>query len=131
MYGHVPGKLHAGLTTDRFIVEWELRQPRVEAALAGTPPAESAAAAGTPIVNTELVEGIAVPRVLELPEAAMVRVEIPEDIQRIKRESMESARSWREITQRACLHYMERGHQVLGFQRDVEARRCFYVLKQP
>lgn len=131
MYGHVPGKLHAGLTTDRFIVEWQLRHPRVEAALAGTPPAESATAAGAPIVNTVVADGVVVPQEIELPDMALVRVEIPEDMQRVKRESMKSAWSWRNVTQRACLHYMERGHQVLGFQRDIEAHRCFYVLKQP
>jgi predicted GNAT superfamily acetyltransferase len=131
MYGDTTGSpLHAGLATDRFVVEWQLRDPRVEAALAGTPPAESAAA-GTPIVNTELVGGIAVPRALELPLSPTVRVEIPEEIQRVKHESIETARAWSESTRRACLHYMECGYQVLGFQRDLEAGRCFYVLKQP
>lgn len=131
MYGHVPGKLHAGLTTDRFVVEWWLTDPQVGAALAGSPSAEETdAGADAPVVNTKIVDGAPAPRELELPDATPVRVEIPWDIQATKTTSMETAESWRVNTRRALMHYQGRAYRVTGFQRDTDARRCFYVLSR-
>jgi predicted GNAT superfamily acetyltransferase len=129
MYGHVPGRLHAGLDTDRFVVEWWLADPMVGAALASSPSAEETdPGADVPIVNTEIVDGAPAPRELELPDATPVRVEVPWDIQAIKKSSMETAESWRANTRRALMHYQGRAYRVTGFQRDPDARRCFYVL---
>ncbi|NIO30262.1 MAG: GNAT family N-acetyltransferase [Gemmatimonadetes bacterium] len=128
MYGHVPGKLHAGLDTDRFVVEWHLTDPLVEATLTGKAAADADAGAGAPIVNTEVVDGVPTPRDLELPDASPVRVEIPRDVQALKEISMETAESWRANTRRALMHYLGRAYRVTGFQRDAEAQRCFYVL---
>lgn len=128
MYGHVPGKLHAGLDTDRFVVEWHLTDPLVEAMLTGKAAADADAGTEAPIVNTEIVDGVPTPRDLELPDATPVRVEVPWDVQAIKDISMETAESWRANTRRALMHYQGRAYRVTGFQRDAEARRCFYVL---
>jgi predicted GNAT superfamily acetyltransferase len=131
MYGHVPGKLHAGLDTDRYVVEWWLTDPQVGTALAGSASAEGTdPGAEAPIVNTEIVEGVPTPRDLELPDASPVWVEVPWEIQKIKKESMEAAESWRANTRRALMHYHERAYRVTGFQRDTEAQRCFYVLRR-
>lgn len=130
MYGHVPGRLHAGLTTDRFVVEWRLTDPRVDAMLAGTPPAETEAGGVVPIVNSEIVDGAPAPCEPELAGAARVWVEIPWDIQAVKKMSMETARAWRANTQRALTHYLGHGYRVSGFPRDPEGRRCFYLLQR-
>jgi len=119
MYGKTTGSpLHRGLTTDRLVVEWNLTDPRVEALLAGQSSVGRPDAATAPIVSSEL-----------LPDAPSVRIEIPFDIQTVKKTSMETARSWRQTTQRAFLYYIEAGYRVTGFQRDLDARRCFYVLE--
>lgn len=128
MYGDVTGStLHAGLGTDRFVVEWPLRDPRVEAALSGErhePPGEP------PVVNTEPGGGIPLPKQSELPDSRSVRVEIPADIQTIKLDAPESARAWRESTRRALLHYLGCGLAVVGLQRDRATGRYFYVLER-
>jgi predicted GNAT superfamily acetyltransferase len=132
MYGQaVRSSLLAGLTTDRLVVEWELKDPRVESALAGQPPPLPAGAAEAPIVNTQLVGGAPAPRELGLPEAPLVRVEIPGHIHRVKRTSMEEAQAWRSTTRRAFLHYLPRGYEVAGFRRDPETGRCLYTLTRP
>lgn len=106
MYGDTRSALHAGLGTDRFIVEWELAHRRVEAALGGTPPAD-------------------------LPsDADIVRVEIPPDIQRIKTDEPEEARAWRERTREAFLYHLGSGYRVTGFRHDPAAGRCEYVLER-
>jgi predicted GNAT superfamily acetyltransferase len=84
--------------------------------------------ADAPIVNVELVDGVPVPREPELPDAPAVRVEVPEHIQRVKRSSIEEARSWRSTTRRAFLHYMGCGYEVAAFRRERESGRCFYML---
>jgi predicted GNAT superfamily acetyltransferase len=131
MYGDAsPSPLLAGLSTDRFIVEWRLKAPRVEAALAGVPAVESSNAAAAPIVNTEPQRGEPRAGELDLPDAPAVRVEVPFDIQRVKLQSAELARAWRRSTRQAFAHYLGLAYQVTGFRRDLETDRCFYVLDQ-
>ncbi|UCF18686.1 MAG: hypothetical protein JSU87_12145 [Gemmatimonadota bacterium] len=128
MYGEATGSsLHAGLPTDRFVVEWLLTDPAVEAALAGEKLAQAAAteAAG---VNMQTSGGARLSHEPELPADPAVRVEVPWDVQSLKRTSMEVARSWREETRRAFLYYLENGYAVTAFLRDAAGRRCFYVL---
>ncbi len=129
MYGDIErGSLLSGLSTDRFIVEWELEHPRTEAALNGQyKPSVSTA----PIVNTEMGDQAAIPRQLALPDDGEVRIEIPADLHALKGESLDLARLWRQMTRRAFLHYMGRGYRVDGFQSDAESGRCFYVLELP
>lgn len=137
MYGSRTGsELHSGLGTDRFLVEWELRDPRVEAALgigssprqAGPKLSEPAAAEDAPIVNSERVGGVVVPREADPPRLLAFQVEVPADIQAVKRRSMEEARAWRSSTRRALLHSLERDFRVTGFRREQRSGRCFYLL---
>ena len=129
MYGEATGSaLHAGLPTDRFVVEWDLTASRVEAALAGEAIPGGLAAADTIVVNTELVDGVPAPREPEFPEDPNVRVEVPWDVQSVKRTSMERARKWRATTRHAFLHYTRRGYEISGFQRNSSLHRCFYLL---
>lgn len=130
MYGDLTGSaLHRGLATDRFVVEWPLSDPRVEAALAGVSPVAPAVAAQAPIVNSEIVRGGPEPRELELVDLPALRVEIPSDIQALKRDDLGRARDWQGCARRALVHYMERGHRVSGFRRDPDAGRCYYLLE--
>lgn len=116
MYGEGTGsELHSGLGTDRFVVAWHLRSPRVEAALAGRPP-DPAPFRDVPVANED-----------ELPESGAVRVEIPSDIQAVKAESPRQAARWRATTRRALLHYLGRGYRVTALLRDAESR-VFYGL---
>lgn len=48
-YGSTTSPLHGGLPTDRCVAEWWIREPRVEAALAGTPPARAQVKARIPV----------------------------------------------------------------------------------
>lgn len=129
MYGNViRGPLLAGLSTDRFIVEWELGDPRVEAALAGE---LATVVSDTPIVNAETGHDAPVPQELTLPHAGEVRVEIPADVHAVKSASLGLARAWRDTTRRAFLYYMAAGYLVTGFRRDPQSGRCFYSLAPP
>ena len=129
MYGEiVRSSLLSGLSTDRFVVVWDLDHPRVAAAIAGATPEPPTAASKAPPVNTVWENGAPVPCEIELADAAIVRVEIPREIHDVKRKSMELARAWRSTTRRAFIHYVSLGYTVTGFQADPGSGRCFYFL---
>jgi predicted GNAT superfamily acetyltransferase len=127
LYG--PGddnELHRGIGTDRFIVEWRLRDPRVEQALRDEltqPPSWRQA----PIVNADGA-GRPLDGDFDLPDAGVVRVEIPADVQAVKRDQPSTAVLWRHATRRAFQGYMARGYRVRGLVR--EGGRSFYALER-
>lgn len=127
MYGTDTGSLvHSALGTDRFVAEWSLVAPGVEEALSGTPPTVEDAVTEAPVVNTEAVGGVVRPVERDLPDAPIVRIEIPTDIEQIKSESMELGKQWRATSKRACLWYLESGYVVGGFHKETDTGRCFY-----
>lgn len=131
MYGSNTGSpLHSGLGTDRFVVLWKIADPRVERVISQGPEAIPGFD-DVPVVNTATdAKGNLVPVEQDLPLETMVRVEVPEDIQRVRLRSHEEALHWRRSTRRAFLWYQDRKYRVLGFRRDPETRRCFYALSK-
>ena len=129
MYGADTGSSrHRGIGTDRFVIEWNLTDPRVEDALAGRITVNPALIAQVPVVNTDTVEGDPVPVEVDLPDLPSVRVEIPVAIQEIKEADRELAWRWRTSTRRAFQWYLGKGHAVDGFAIDRPSGRCFYFL---
>lgn len=122
VYGASGSDLHAGIDTDRLIVEWGLATPRVEARRHGGSPAlatpEDAAAA--PLVNaSDAIAG-------EVPEtrapdlgldAPKLRIAIPSDVQALKARALDAARAWREVTRAAFETYLPRGYEVRALRR--------------
>lgn len=115
--------LHRDLGTDRFLVEWRLRDPRVETALARGLEAEDSAIA-TATVVADAVEGAP-------SDARTVLVEIPRNIFQVRGRSSEEAARWRLSTHRAFRHYMDLGYIVAGFHRQLGTGRSAYVLTAP
>ena len=129
MYGTDTGSiLHSGLGTDRFVVEWTLDTPSVEEVLAGTAPSNDDEISGARVVNTEEAGSAVRPVEDELPDAPIVRIEIPNDIDKIKAHSMPLGERWHHCTKRAFLSYLEKGYTVDGFYREQGTDRCFYHL---
>jgi predicted GNAT superfamily acetyltransferase len=52
-----------------------------------------------------------------LPDAGVVRVAVPADIQALKAQDPATARGWRASTRRAFEHYLARGYTVTGVER--------------
>jgi predicted GNAT superfamily acetyltransferase len=123
-------ELHSGLGTDRFIVIWHLRGPRTRRAQAGRPTADYSKFAQVPVVGSIVVPDIGpIPEERPLPRATSVRIEVPADIQAVKKNDPGIAWQWRAVTRRAFLHYLGEGHEVVGFYRDADGR-SFYVLSE-
>ncbi|HSF41410.1 MAG TPA: hypothetical protein VLT87_16545, partial [Thermoanaerobaculia bacterium] len=121
--GELWSDLAKGIGTDRFIASWKIASERVLRVLAGGRP-DSSRFLEAPVANPGAETG-------ELPDAPLVRIEIPENIQDVKTERPDEASAWRGSTRRAFEHYLGRGYRVDAFYRDPGEGRCFYGLEIP
>ena len=134
MYGDTGSTLHGGIGTDRLVVEWDLRSSRVERALAsGLAADESTRVPAHETASILNADASGRPRASSLagPGTSPVRIEVPGDIQAVKRSSLEMARAWRAATRGAFQRTLGEGWRVTGFYRDGTTERCFYVMAAP
>ena len=137
MYGDTRSALHAGLDTDRLIVEWRLD----EAGPAGTEPeagngspgsmpgleGPGTAAGAAPIVDAEWLR-----RERPLPTGPRVRVAAPADIDGLKASDPACARAWQQAQRRAFTWYLANGYRVSGFEhRPAPGDSHYLVTKAP
>jgi predicted GNAT superfamily acetyltransferase len=114
MYGDSPvSVMDSVIGTDRLIVEW----PTAET---GAPTATPAPPSVAPVVSSGGIGALP-----DLVDAPVVLIEVPPDIQALKRETPKQAAAWRESTRRAFTYYLALGYQVSGFTRG------FYLLERP
>jgi predicted GNAT superfamily acetyltransferase len=125
VYGASPSTLHQGNPTDRFIVQWWMRAPRV-AGLAGEVPAarrdEDVAPAPGPeapvVLEAESRGGRIEPTRLKLGLTehdlqAVIPGRFPEMLAR----DPGLAQAWRLASREAFTHYLSRGYTVVDFLR--------------
>ncbi len=122
MYGDTRSTLHAGLDTDRFVVEWDL----AAAAPAGSGPAPERPET-TPVVD---LAWSAAER--PLPADPCVRVAAPADVDALKAADAACARAWRRTQRRAFTWYLRKGYRVSGFDhRPAPADSHYLVTRAP
>ena len=110
MYGSNTGStLHGALPTDRFIVRWQLDSPVARKAMPGTD--------SIPLASPSAV-----------PDAARVRVEIPEDFGAVKAAGGEGAMEWRLRFRELITGLLAHGFRVTGFHRPASGSAPYYVL---
>lgn len=151
-YGDMRDELNRGLPSDRFLVEWWLTSPRVEAKIKGSyclPTLDELLSQGVELVNqskstlpspftlrkdtgTRRGEGEGwlsnAEYRLDL-QAEKLLVEIPTDITEMKAENLELARRWRAETRAIYEHYLAQGYLVSEFI-TMDKRRGFYLLER-
>lgn len=131
LYGEGPGVLNQGLPSDRFLVEWWLREPAVVARAAAN--AVPAGALVGPLLN--LCQGEGSQRritALHLEETApVVHAEIPTDFQDLKRADMVLAAAWRTQMRQVFETCFARGYQAVDVLKITQAGRprVFYTLR--
>ena len=132
IYGESVSPLHRGAPTDRFIAQWWMRSPRVQAALSG---------AGNPAGTDPLRE---VPRLNEVERQGdwlacvdydLGRVEprlsltIPARFPEMLTRQPEEARAWRMVSRAIFGAYLGRGYRVTDFSFAPGADRGTYLLE--
>lgn len=133
-YGITTSALHHGLPTDRLIVRWELRSPRVVARAQEGEPSRSVPIPRFPRVNEVKWQGgwpVASEPRLDLEEADLL-LEIPPDWDALCQAAPRVAGGWQEIVRRAFEAYFSRGYRAVDFAptEDGGRRRPFYVLRK-
>jgi len=130
-YGPLSG-INAGTPTDRFLAEWHLTSPRVEAAVrrlegdAADEASETARdLASLPVANR--VDG-ARPVDFVLPDVPRFAVQIPDDFADLLHSEPELAMQWRMHAREVFTSSFAAGYQVAGFVR--EGRRNYYILER-
>ena len=136
IYGEDFGALGKGLPSDRFLVEWWIASERVQQRhdrIAVEP-----VGVDSPIVNA-CSGGTGDRHITALDlalDAPLIRVEIPNDLQAIKKANMPLAQEWRLKTREAFEAYFARGYEVVDFVRAGEvwgptrAAHNWYVLQR-
>ena len=113
LYGESLGESSAAVSTDRFILEWQL--------------AQGANGSGEPSDPGPVTTISADSADAELPHDPIVQIEIPADIDGIRERGEPGEAAWRASTRRAFLHYLAAGYDVLGIRSSGDRR--FYVLQ--
>ena len=124
IYGAVSNPLQVGLSTDRFLLEWELMSDRVRQRIRSKGPRPLAAdwlkEETYNFVNYVSWDGD-LPRPiasdLEMDDPVLL-VQIPHDLNLIKKLDLGVARGWRESTRDIFETYFLRGYVVTSFARS-------------
>jgi predicted GNAT superfamily acetyltransferase len=136
LYGEeTSSELHSGLGTDRLLAEWWLAGDKVKSILDDT----------QEVVKKRHMEGININKTkrdeqgLRLPVESdltltndVLLLEIPDDIEEIKKLNIQVAHQWRGHVQKALIHYFNAGYYVnyVHIEREDDARRTYYVLER-
>ena len=132
IYGEHFGALNEGLPTDRLLVEWWIRGRRVAEAARGE--METKDQQAIPVFE---VAGQGTARRVTAFHADLdapgLSLEVPADIQQLKRADMSLAWDWRLRVREAFETYLGRGYLVTDFITEGrgENRRNAYILLQP
>jgi predicted GNAT superfamily acetyltransferase len=136
IYGENFSALSQGLPTDRFLVEWWIATERVQQRhdravvepIGVDSPIVNACTGGTGDRHITSID-------LNL-DAPIIRVEIPNDLQAIKKINMALAHDWRAKTRELFEVYFARGYEAIDFVRAGEvwgstrASHNWYVLQR-
>jgi len=138
LYGPMTDELNAGLSTDRFQVEWWIESERVEERLTGEsarPSLDAILENGGVILNPATIQadGLVEPAASTFaPGVDTVLVEIPAHVRAIKAADMDLAHRWRAQTREILETCFAAGYTVTEFISEVQdgVRRSYYALEK-
>lgn len=138
MYGELSDKVSVGIESDRFQVEWWVSSERVQQRLAGSEGGCTSlthAAIGAQVLNPATQGPDGHPRPVEHPadlSAARLLVEIPANMQAIRRTNLALGIAWRYHTRSIFESAFADGYQIVDliFEPDKSFPRSFYLLEK-
>ncbi|MFQ5712605.1 MAG: hypothetical protein ACE5GU_01065 [Candidatus Scalinduaceae bacterium] len=137
LYGEeTSSELHGGLGTDRLLAEWWLVSNKVKSIMDGDTQwvMEKQPVEGMNINKTRRNEqGLRLPVESDLTLTNNVLLlEIPDEIEEIKKLNIQAGHQWREHVQKALIHYFNTGYYInyLNVERGKDTRRTYYVLER-
>lgn len=131
-YGAMPDKLNAGLPSDRFYVEWPIGMDRTYKRLRGEDHAPSLDDADGEGIRYLLRADGERPALADPPaDDSHLLVEIPADIQGLKREDQALALEWRIAARGAFESAFAQGYAAVEFLRGRNGRGAYLLVPQP
>jgi predicted GNAT superfamily acetyltransferase len=126
IYGESSSALHRGTPTDRFVVQWNIREPHVERRIAidTSLRARSEDAARAPVVNRGGRVDLAI-------DERRVWVEIPIGFTEMQQQTPDRALEWRMQTREIFQTYFARGLRAVDFELLKEQGGGRYLLARP
>ena len=135
LYGDSTSALHRGTPTDRFIVQWKLREAHVERRIARDTAitVRDAEAAEAPVVNPTRQEGKwhVVDAVDPVMTERRVWVEVPAAFTEMQQENPDLALDWRLTTRAIFERYFEAGYRAVDFEFNRAEGRGRYLVARP
>jgi predicted GNAT superfamily acetyltransferase len=133
LYPESNSPYNAGVESDRFSPDWWIATRRVKDRIAGRR-TEYVLDAFPAALETRVSDGgwREPTDVQARRRDRRVSVEIPDDIDALKKADLSLAQRWRETTREAFLAYFKRGYVVHGFASipEIGRRRSFYLLEK-
>jgi predicted GNAT superfamily acetyltransferase len=127
-YGAMEDALNRGIPTDRFVLEWLLTSRRVQERARGVIPPAPDANAPVALGSTIGSAGLREPATFVGPSGPLALVEVPADLQGMKRQSLDVALAWRLATRDAFERLFAAGFVGTGvIRRD---GRVFYAVER-
>lgn len=117
-YGRMPDARNAGLPTDRFVVRWLLRSPRVVGAASGrtaSPDVDALRRSGAEVLLDEQDDGTPHVTVTDAPRRL---VRVPTDIERLRVTDPDLALAWAAAVRTTVGSALASGARVTGATRD-------------
>lgn len=109
--------------TDRFIVRWNLANPRA--------PSSAGEAESVNVINANIDDGgVTCLDALRPSDAPLVGIAIPGDIHKLKVRDPNEAARWRVNTRNAFQHYLRNGYDVVGFKSSAGRFAGTYILRR-
>ncbi len=133
VYPASDSQFNRGLESDRFTPEWWIKSRRVKERLAGKRKPHDLDAWVPVLAGRANDKGLLEPEVARLKlREKRVRIEIPDDIDHVKKKNLQVAQKWRFETREAFVAYFKRGYVVTGLatKPEVDRRRSFYLLEK-
>ncbi len=131
LYGDSESRFNRGLETDRFVPAWWVASRHVLKALGGQRDTLSPDK-HAPVIDVGFRGRWAVPRRVLRPRGGQVSVEIPSDIDVLKKADLALARRWRAVTRKVFQRLFKKGYVIhdLVSEKVDGRRRSKYLLEK-
>ncbi|HXX92619.1 MAG TPA: hypothetical protein VEN81_03240 [Planctomycetota bacterium] len=133
LYPESGSRFNRGMESDRFTPEWWIASGRVRSRLRGERPGHEVDRYATALETRDHPKGGREPLgVRPRLKDPRIRIEIPDDIDAIKRKNLPLAQLWRLRSREAFEAYLDRGYVIMGFVSRPEGgrRRSYYLLER-
>ncbi|PGS50374.1 GNAT family N-acetyltransferase [Bacillus sp. AFS041924] len=130
-YGEMEDLLNSGISSDRFLVEWQIDKDENEKDKLRT--IELDEAIKNSLIKWEENDGLPKPIKNDSVEYDdLIFVAVPKDFRAIRETNLKTANEWRMLTREAFKNLFQSGWKVTGFYKNPESDMPihFYVLKK-